>query len=121
MKLKFKSIVRYIRSIFTSKRSFSRSETLFLVESLQALEIDLTIPNGSREKTLVKQSFVYYMTGSGRSSVELEALFVSIGLPRKGFSDRNIRHMIQTIGETPQDIETYRNHKMVFDDILKVK
>jgi len=121
MKLKFKSLLRYLRSLFTSKRSFSKSETQFLVESLKTLKVDLTVPNGSREKTNIKQSFVYYMTGSGRSSVELETLFMSIGLPQKGFSDRNIRHMIQTIGQTESDITIYRNHKMVFDNILMVK
>ena len=122
MYFRFKKIFRYIRSVFTTKRSYSKSETLFLVESLRLLDIDLTIPNGSREKTSIKQSFVYYMSDYGtRSSLELESLFMSIGLPQKGFSDRNIRHMIQTIGQTESDITLYRNHKMVFDNILMVK
>lgn len=119
--MKYRIIFRYIRSIFTTKRSYSKSETLFLVDSLASAGYDLTEPNGSREKTALKQSFVYYMTGAGMSSVELEAMFLSIGLPQKGFSDRNIRHMIQTIGETPSDITLYRSHKAWFDSILFVK
>lgn len=119
--MKYRIVLRFIRSIFTTKRSYSKSETRYLVDSLADLGIDLTEPNGSREKTSVKQSFVYYMTGAGMTSEQLESMFISIGLPRKGFSDRNIRHMIQTIGETPSDIELYRKHKLVFDDILMVK
>ena len=121
MELKFKIIFRYIRSIFTSKRSYSTSETLFLIESLASAGFDLREPNGSRDKTSLKQSFVYYMTGAGMSSTELETLFLSLGLPQKGFSDRNIRHMIQTIGETPQDVALYRTHKAWFDRILFTK
>jgi hypothetical protein len=119
--MKYRIIFRYFRSLFNSKRSYSKSETLYLVDYLASAGYDLYEANGSREKTALKQSFVYYMANSGMNSMQLESLFLSIGLPQKGFSDRNIRHMIQTIGQTASDIALYRSHQAWFNSILFTK
>lgn len=118
---KLQLAMRYIRRLFTGTKSFSKSDLQFIVESVNSIYgIDLSSPQHGHKQAQVKQALVAFLDESGeyKTDTEMTNALVSAGVASRGFSRRNVTHMINTLGKEITDLNVYREFKKNVNSVL---
>jgi hypothetical protein len=114
-------VMRSVRRLFTGTKSFSKSDLQFLVESVNSIYgIDLSSPQHGHKQAQVKQALVAFLDESGeyKTDTEMTNALVSVGVASRGFSRRNVTHMINTLGTEITDLNVYREFKKNANSVL---
>lgn len=109
-----KVALRAVRRFFVGSKKFSKTDLFYLIESVNSLYgIDLTQPQHGHKEAQIKQAFVAFLEESGEfaTDTEMTEALWSAGVSKRGFSRRNVTHMLNTIGTDATDTAVYRVFK----------
>ncbi len=123
LQLALRQAKRAIQRLFfgTTYVHYNNSDLRFLISSVNSVYgIDLTQPQMSNSSAQIKQAVVCFLneTGAFKNDTALTAALWTAGVAQRGFSRRNVTHMINTMGDSTTDGQVFRAVKANLASII---
>ena len=109
---KFQIIIRSVKRTFANAflggyvPTYNTATIKHLLEAVYRMYgVDYTEPQFGHNTNVLKQSLVVLLSESGQfeTDTELTEALLQAGVAQRGFSRRNVTHLINTMGDTPTD------------------
>lgn len=113
-KYRIQLALRAVRRFFLGTKNYSSTDLLFVIESVNSMYgIDLAQPQHGHKAAQIKQALVAYLEESGeyKTDTEMTTALWAAGVSQRGFSRRNVTHMLNTIGTDVTDTAVLRVFK----------
>ena len=123
IQLALRQAKRAIQRLFFGQTNvhYNNSDLRFLISSVNSVYgIDLTQPQMSNSSAQIKQAVVCFLneTGAFKNDTALTAALWTAGVAQRGFSRRNVTHMINTMGDVTTDGQVFRAVKSNLASII---
>lgn len=123
LQLALRQAKRAIQRLFlgTTYVQYNTSDLRFLIQSVNSVYgIDLTQPQMSNTSAQIKQAVVCFLdeTGAFKNDTALTAALWTAGVAQRGFSRRNVTHMINTMGDVTTDSQVFYSVKANLASII---
>tara|TARA_R110000803_G_scaffold79304_8_gene144912 strand:- start:3189 stop:3569 length:381 start_codon:yes stop_codon:yes gene_type:complete len=104
--LSMRSVRRFFYSLVGIRIVPEVSDLTYIVESVNSMySVDLSTPQHGHKEAQVKQALVVYLDEAKlfKSDTQMTIALWDVGVAKKGFSRRNVTHMLNTAGNEMTD------------------